>query len=113
MPCYSPLSRKKLQKTQLQTRNHVNPIYNIKEVDEIFEPLQKVLNLVKKVNNSSVESTSCEICWDQSCRNEVQLKRISLVNGSKVIENISIPTNGTLNMSQDDLYDLFDGLEFK
>ncbi|CAL6101573.1 Hypothetical_protein [Hexamita inflata] len=118
MSYYAPISKKKIIKTQTQKRNQLNPMYDIKEVEEDFEPLNKIIQLMERKDdkyNNCDQSASCEVCWDQSSRNNVSMKRISIVNGSKHIENISIPTikNETLDQSFDDLYDIFGDVDFK
>ncbi|CAL6101549.1 Hypothetical_protein [Hexamita inflata] len=115
MSYYAPISKKKLIKTQTQKRNHPNPIYDIKEVEEDFEPLSKIIQQMERKEdryNNYDQSVSSEVCWDQSSRKNVSLKRISIVNGTKHIENISIPTiiNQTLDRSFDDLYNMFGDL---
>ncbi|CAL6055756.1 Hypothetical_protein [Hexamita inflata] len=59
------------------------------------------------------DSKSCDVFWDQSSKKNVLLTKVSVVNGSRQLKSISIETTGGRDSSNDDLYDMFNDVEFK
>ncbi|CAL6101571.1 Hypothetical_protein [Hexamita inflata] len=90
-------------------------------IEELDEPSN--VSYQKKIKSAQLsginDSGSCEVLWDQSSKDSVELMKIKIVNNSKQITNISINTSresfSQNIVEQDDLdiYSIFDNVSFQ
>ncbi|CAL6101613.1 Hypothetical_protein [Hexamita inflata] len=93
--------------------------FNPKLLDSIHEVEEQEQNHTQpklpQNNIIHVESNSCDLFWDQSCKTNVLMTKIKIVNGKKNYKHISIKTKNvsTQSTSNNSFFDIFKDDVFK
>ncbi|CAL6055832.1 Hypothetical_protein [Hexamita inflata] len=85
-----------IHEVEEQESNHITP----------KQPLNNIIH---------VDSNSCDLFWDQSCKTNVLMTKIKIVNGKKHFKHISIETRNTSEQStsNNSFFDIFKDDVFK
>ncbi|CAL6101559.1 Hypothetical_protein [Hexamita inflata] len=105
--------RKKNTSSISKRPSHLSQMFSIDETDEPsdsqqMQSLVSVAGLRRSLNLTG--SSSCDVLWDESSRNDVLMKKIKVVEGRKRVVDIFIDTSSesfSKNVVEQDEYDIY------